>query len=214
MSSSNLKAETRERVGSRHARSLRAEGRIPASLQGGAGEHLDISIDASEFWTARRKHVHLFDLEIGGNTESATVRELQWDPIAESIDHIEFMRVTRGVAMDVEVDLEFLGHPKGGVLNHLHSSLEVKCLPSQIPDSIEVQVGELETGDVLTAADITLPEGFELLTDPSTAIVNVVDAAGEIEDEPAEDADEGAADVPTLEEEAAEDESDEPKNED
>jgi large subunit ribosomal protein L25 len=195
MSSAILKAEVRSKLGSRAARQIRSMGRIPATIQGGEGDHLDISIDESEFWSARRHHVHLFDLELGGTTESATVRELQWDPMGDQIDHIEFRRVRRGVAVEVEVALEFVGHPKGGVLNHLASEIEVRCLPTLIPDSIEVKVHELEIGHVLTAGEVVLPEGFELASPPGLHVCNVVAARGLEEDQPAaeEGTEEGAA---------------------
>ena len=194
MSSSILKAEPRTKLGSRAARDLRAMGQIPASIQGGEGDHLDISVDSQEVWAMRRHHVHLFDLEVGGNTESATIRELQWDPISETINHIEFRRVVRGVAVDVEVPLAFVGHPKGGVLNHLMDTLEVRCLPSKIPDNIEVPVSELEAGKALTAGEIELPEGFELVTAADAAVVNIVEAGGD--DAPAEEGDgEGEGDL-------------------
>ncbi len=190
MSSATIQADVREKKGSRASQLLRAEGRIPATIQGGDGEHVDISLDSRAFWEARRHHVHLFDIEVGGETESATVRELQWDPMGEGICHIEFRRVQRGVKTDVDVALEFVGHPKSGVLNHLVNSVHIRCLPSDIPDFIEVRVDEMDFGHPLRAEDLVLPEGFELVTPGETQVAVVATARGL--DEELETTEEGA----------------------
>jgi large subunit ribosomal protein L25 len=196
MSSSTIKAEVRATVGSRDARRTRALGRIPAVIQGGDGAHLNISVDEAEFWSARRQHVHLFDIEIDGKSEPVTVRELQWDSMGDHIDHVEFLRVQLGVAVEVEVALEFVGQPKGGVLNHLASTIEVRCLPSLIPDWIEVEVDELESGHTMTAGEVPLPEGFELVSPAALPVCNVVVARGLDEETPAEGVEDAAADAP------------------
>ena len=149
MSSSQiLKARKRPKLGSRHARNVRRDGHIPATIQPDArkSEHLDIAIDEVEFLAARRHHVHLFDIDVEGSTETAVVRELQWDTFGERILHIEFKRVQRGVKTEAEVELEFVGHPKHGVVNHLVGHVTILADPTLIPDNLEVRVGELEEG--------------------------------------------------------------------
>lgn len=188
MSSATIKADLRPKLGSTEARRLRATGRIPATIQGGGGEHLDVSLDLREFVNARRHHAHLFDIEVGGRTESATVRELQWTVLGDSISHVEFRRVRRDEKTEVSVLLEFVGHPKDGVLNHLLGELEVRCLPSMIPDSIEVKVDDMVMGQPLLARDIPLPEGLELATAPATPVAVVAAARGLDEPTPAEPA--------------------------
>lgn len=170
----NLNGREREKVGSRQARLLRARGRIPATVQGEGKAHRDISIDRDEFLTARRHHEHVFDIELGGGEpETTMVRELQWDPLGEDIVHVEFRRVVRGQETEAEVGLEFTGRPKSGVVNHLLTHVTVRTLPMNIPDSIEVPVGELEEGDSLHASDLVLPEGVSLALEPDTPIASV-----------------------------------------
>ena len=195
--SATLQGVVRDKLGSRHARKLRKQGRIPASLQGEGKQGVEFSISADEFLDARRHHEHLFDLSLGkGKPESAMVRELQWDTFGESIIHVEFRRVVRTRKTDVEVELEFSGHPKGGVLNHLVTHVTVSCLPTAIPDSIEVRVDDLEIGHPILAADLVLPEGATLAMPGDTPIavvstVRAADAEPEAEAEAAEAA-EGA----------------------
>jgi len=175
MSSSEvLKCEKREKVGTRASRKLRAQGRIPASLQAPRDDlHIDFSISEHDFLATRRHHTHLYDLDIGGTEESAVVNELQWDTFGEHILHVEFKRVRRGEKTESTVQLEFLGHPKGGVLNHLVGDITISSIPSLIPDSIEVNVDELEPGDTILANQLELPEGVELAIPPETMIAVV-----------------------------------------
>ena len=184
--SSTLKAQPRERLGSRHCRRLRAEGRLPISIQGEGKSNLDLSIDLAEFLAARRHHESLFDFEVeGGGTETAMVRELQYDLLGESLVHAEFRRVVRGVEIETEVELIFLGEFRGGVMQPLHTTLLVKAIPSKVPDSIEIHKDRLEVEQFLFAKDLKLPDGVSLACEPDFQIAVVASAEGV--DESAED---------------------------
>jgi len=170
-----LKFIPRSTLGSRSARVLRLQGRVPASLQGGGKDHLQLSIDDHEFRAARRHHEHVFSLEgDDGTAETAMVNELQWDALGEQIIHVEFRRVDLTQETESDVMLEFVGHPKGGVLNHLISEVTVAAIPSKIPDLIEVKVDAMELGHPLYARDLALPEGVRLVTPPGTPVAVVV----------------------------------------
>jgi len=187
--STTLKADTREKVGTRHARKLRDEGRIPATLQAGEDKpHLDISIDEEEFLTARRHHEHVYTLDVAGKTETALVRELAWDVFGERIIHVEFRRVDLRKKTEVEVELDFKGNPKGGLLNHLLTSVLIRAKPQDIPDSIVVDIDGLVPGVHISAGDLVMPEGVELAIDPETGVatINEPRAAEEAAPAPAE----------------------------
>jgi large subunit ribosomal protein L25 len=170
-----LKAERRTRLGIRHARKLRAEGRIPATLPADAAHpHEDLHIDEHDFMASRRRHVHVFDVDLGGETSSAVVREVQWDTFGERIIHIEFKRVSKDVETESEVELEFVGHPKSGALNHLVTRITVLSIPALIPDSIEVRLANLEPGALITAGDLALPEGVKLAVPRETQIARII----------------------------------------
>jgi large subunit ribosomal protein L25 len=170
-----LKTAIRTKVGTRAARILRLQGRIPGSLQGEGKPHVDLSIDEHEFLGARRHHEHVFELEFeGGGTDSVMVKELQWHPLGDAITHVEFRRVDLTRETEAEVMLEFVGHPKGGVLNHLVAQVTVAAIPSKIPDAIEVNVDAMELGKPLYARDLKLPAGVRLVTNPNISIAVVV----------------------------------------
>jgi large subunit ribosomal protein L25 len=180
--SKTLKSEPRTKKGTRHARALRQQGRIPACLlSDGTVAAVEFSIDTHAFMTARRHHVHLFEIEIAGGIETALVRDLQWDTFGESLLHVDFKRVRADVETEAEVELEFVGHPKTGALNHLVTHVTVRCMPALIPDGIEVPVSHLEQGGLIIARDLKLPEGVHLAIPPETPIANSVLVKIEVE---------------------------------
>jgi len=190
-----ISAETRDKVGSRAARKLRAAGRIPASIQSTEEPVASISIDEAEFLAARRKHEHLFDIEVDGGARPAVVRELQWDYLSDRIIHVEFQAVVRGVEIESEVAVEFVGQPKGGVLNVLNGHVTISSIPSKIPDHIECKVGELEDGDHVEAGQLEMPEGCTLVSPADLQVAVISGAGGGEPDEAAEDVDPDSVEV-------------------
>jgi large subunit ribosomal protein L25 len=168
-----LETEVRHTVGTRSARNLRAQGRIPASLQHTPeAPHVNLSVDEDAFMTARRKHEHVFELLVDGKREPALVNQLHWDTFGEYIQHIEFRRVDLTKKARVEVPLEFVGHPKG-VLNHLVTRIAVSTLPTSIPDMIECSVADLEIGSTVLAKSLKMPAGCELASDPDLLLARI-----------------------------------------
>ena len=195
-----LNAELRETVGSRASRKLRANGRIPCSLQDPKAAVIAFSINEDEFLAARRAHDNLFDIHIGKGEHPAVIRELAYDYLTDRIIHVEFQAVTLGVKVESEVSLTFIGQPAGGVLNSIVDHVTVSSLPSLIPDTIEVMVGTLGEGETLHASDLVMPDGCTLVTAGETTVAGVsgADAAVETEGEAegegeGEDADAGTA---------------------
>ena len=202
--SATLKTAQRESLGSRAARKLRRAGRIPVNLLAADGkENVNLSIDQVEFMTARRGHVHLFDLDIDGKLEAALVRDLQWDIFGDRILHVDFKRVARDVETEVEVELDFIGTPKTGQANHLVTHIAVRTLPALIPDSIEVKLDGLEEGAHIRAGELVMPAGVKLAVPPETEVV-VISAIRIVPVAPPPEAaavPEAAAPAPTEEEE-------------
>jgi large subunit ribosomal protein L25 len=181
----HLQSEPRKKLGSRTAAALRSMGRIPASLElTKEAPHVDFSIDADEFMTARRRHQHVFELDFAGKKEAAIVRHLDWDTFGDSIIHVEFRRVDLKKKTEVEVDLHFVGHPKG-VLNQLMAHVKVMALPTEIPDELEVSVADLEPGTSVTAAQIKLPANVDLVTNPAATVARISEIKVEVAAAPA-----------------------------
>ncbi|MEZ4414129.1 MAG: 50S ribosomal protein L25/general stress protein Ctc [Gemmatimonadota bacterium] len=179
-----LKAQRRDEGGKGVARKLRAEGRVPAVIYGADQEPASLSIDAHE---ARQLFERIsventiVSLEIEGEKEAVDtlVREVQVHPFKSSLVHVDFYRIQRGVAVHVQVPLHFEGTPvgvrlSGGMLEqHVHD-LDVRCIPSAIPDHLVVDVSKLDIGDALHVSDVTAPAGVEIQTEADRTLCIVV----------------------------------------
>jgi large subunit ribosomal protein L25 len=193
-----LKTTPREQLGSKAARALRAEKRIPCLIKmDPKADPLHLSVDEHDFFVARHEREHVYELDIEGSVEMALIHELQWDTFADRVQHIEFRRVFRGQKTKAEVELEFVGLPKG-VLNHLLTHVTIEATPTDIPDNIEVNIDGLEAGVSITAGQLKLPEGVELLINPATVIAVVLVPRVEEAPKPEVPAEEAAA-VPAAE---------------
>lgn len=194
MTDAKIDSAVREKVGSRASRRLRAMGRMVASVQADADHpHIDLHFDEASFHAARRHHAHLFDLDFGSSTETVIVRELQWDAFGDTLFHVEFKRVIRGQKTESQVRLRFVGNP-AGILNHDANDITISCIPSLIPDSIDVIVEALQPGTHLMAKDINLPDGIELVVDPETPVATITDLKGGADETSTDDDDEEGGD--------------------
>ena len=191
--STTLKADKRDKVGTRHSRKLRDEGRIPATLQAGEDRpHLDISIDEDEFPDrppAARARVHA---RRRWSVRDRPGARAGLDVFGERIIHVEFRRVDLHKKTEVEVELDFRGNPKGGLLNQMVTSVTIRAKPQDIPDSIVVNVDGLEPGAHISATDLAMPDGVELAIEPETAIATINEPRAAVEEEPVAEGEEAA----------------------
>ena len=159
---------------------LRREGKLPGIMYN-KNVNKKLYVHLGEFDKVFRSagvH-HVITLELpDGETVDTVVRQVQLDKRRRRPEHVDFYVLTKGQTLDMYVNLKFVGEAKGvklgGVLSTALTDLEVRVLPRNIPDFIEVDVSDLEIGDALHASDLTLPEGVELLTDPEAVVATVV----------------------------------------
>ena len=175
------------------ARTLRRSGNIPAIFYGPGSETIPLQVVKSSLEKTLNKQTSenvLYQLTIkGGEQETiktVMLKELQKDPIDRTILHIDFYEVSLFKEIDVTVALRITGKApgveKGGILQEISRDLEIRCLPTNIPDHIDVEVSTLEIGDSVHAEDIQLPEGIRLLSDAHLTLVTVIPP---IEEKPA-----------------------------
>ena len=170
-----LSAEKREAVRKGANRKLRASGRVPAILYGKDAEPALLSVDAREaerLFQQISVENTIIDLKVKGTRTKiqALVREVQVAALRPDLIHIDFYKIQKGVSLDVDIPVELSGIPngvrnEGGVLEHLVHEIPVRCLPDQIPESIEIDVTGLDLQDSLHVSDLALPEGVEMLMD-------------------------------------------------
>jgi len=201
MSETALVVESRASTGKGAARKLRAAGRIPAVLYGQGKASLPLTIDPRALEKVLRSGGAnaLLDLTVEGRPELgspvALVKELQRHPIRGTIVHADLYQVDLTRTVEVEVPVHLVGKAKGldfgGILEHSLREIALECLPRSIPAAIEVDITNMELGDVIHVRDLVLPAGVSLLTDPDLGVVHVALPAAE--ETPVVAAAEGAA---------------------
>ena len=170
-----LSAEKREGVRKGANRKLRASGRVPAILYGKDAEPALLSVDAREaerLFQQISVENTIIDLKVKGDRTKiqALVREVQVQALRPDLVHIDFYKIQKGVRLEVDIPVELSGIPsgvrnEGGILEQLLHEIPVRCLPDQIPESIEIDVTGLELQGSLHVSDLVIPEGVEMLMD-------------------------------------------------
>ena len=178
-----LKALERAETGKEAVAKLRAAGRIPAVIYGKDMESRGLSLDLQETeYLFQRIAVEntILDLVIEGEKEpvQALIREIQSYPHKPGLLHVDFLRIQKGVAVEVEIPVSLEGIPvgvreAGGILEQLINELRVKCIPSKIPEVISLDVSDLAVGDSLHVYDVDLDDDIDLLVDTGRTICSV-----------------------------------------
>lgn len=193
-----LTASPREATGKGPARRLRAEGKVPTVLYGAGIENaISLTLTCKDvekvLHTGAGSNV-LVNLTVDGEDKARTVmfKEVLRDPVKETLSHIDLIEIVLGTKITVEVPLHVVGKSEGvqaGGTLHLDARvLEVECLPSRIPEFIEVDVTPLNIGESLHVSDLKLDGEIEVLADPDMTIVSVVAPTVEAEPVAAEEA--------------------------
>ena len=189
-----LRATRRYETGKGVARRLRAAGKVPAVLYGKDQESISLTIDAREalqlFYSISVENT-IVNVQIDDDKEEleTLVREIQMHPFRPDLIHVDFYSIERGVTLEVDIPANYIGTPQGvrdgGVLEVILHELRVKCIPSLIPDTIEIEISGLDIGDSIHASEISTGEGVELLTDPGQTLCLV--SAPRVEEEEEEE---------------------------
>lgn len=198
-----LSAEVREIAGKGASRRLRrVSGRVPAIIYGDNKDPLNISVEHKELI----KHLehesfysHIITLNIGSNSESVILKDLQRHPAKPLVVHADFQRVSKTKKININVPLHFINEDTckgvkigGGLISHAMTQIEVSCLASNLPEYIEVDVADLEIGQILHISDIKFPEGVESVSlshgsDHDLPVVAVNKPKGAAEEEESSD---------------------------
>lgn len=213
-----LKGTRREKLGKGGARKARAAGEIPGVLYGHGETPVPVAVGSREFDVALRGHKGgnaIVSLSVAGTDFTALVRDVQYDPITHQIIHLDFQHISLTEMIEVSVPIHLTGiavgvKDGGGILEPITRELEVRCLPTAIPASIDVDVAALNIGDSIHVRDLQLGN-LEVLTDPDTTIATVVPPSV-VEEKPAEEAAaEGAAEPEVIAKGKKEEEGEEKK---
>jgi len=196
-----LTGQLREHVGRRDTLRVRAAGRLPAVIYGHKKQPVHVNVDPKQVADLLQHHAHVVEVVIGSKTEPCLIKDVQWNHLGSTILHLDLARVDLTEQVTVNVDLELTGDPiglkeSGAFLQHPINEIEVRCLASQIPDRIKVDISVLKAGETLTIADLKLPVGVTATANPDSAIASI-HIVTESEEEVAE-ADGGLAAEPEV----------------
>ena len=210
-----LKAEIREKTGSKAVRKVLKQGKIPAVIYGHKEEPIAISLDAHNFVEGLHHGHRLMDVQIGRKKQKTIVKDLQYDCLGKNVIHADLMRIDVSERLKVTVPIVLKGTAagtnEGGIIEEHTDHLEVECKATDIPESIIVSVKEMNVGDALHAGDIQLPEGVKLVSFPDLLMISCHLVAAAKSTEEVEEEMPAGPEVIGEEKEAEEGESEEEK---
>jgi large subunit ribosomal protein L25 len=208
----SLEAKLRNDRGKNASRRQRAQGLLPITVYGGGKETASANIVKREFAALLRAHGRnvIFTLNVNGAGTPVKIAEMQVDPVKGTLIHMDLMRISLTEKSKFEVPIRTVGEADGvknlsGILEMVTHSLEVRCLPRDLPSIIEVDVTPMGIGDKFKVGDLKLDSKVEILDDPETVIATV--AAPRAEEPAPEVAPEAAAEPEVIKKGKAEETS-------
>ena len=196
-----LNAEIRKETGKTKVKALRKKGLVPAVAYKGGKESLNLTVNTRELFTALHTSAGanvLITLKVKDDKKAkdrtCIIKELQRDPVKDDIIHVDLNEISLTENIKVKVPIRPHGEAEGvvkdeGVLEHVLWEVEVECLPTEIPEKIEVEVSPMKIGDTVYVKDLKMPMGIKVLADPELTVLSVVPPAKEevVEEVPSEE---------------------------
>jgi len=177
MQTQELSAERRDKMGSAESRRLRRHGRLPVNLYGHGEAPEALHVDAHGFANLVRHHARMLSIRVGDRTETAVIHQVQHDPISEDLIHVDFLRVSLTEKVVVPVPLRLHGPAEGqkdgGILQEHHAEVAVRCLPTDIPEEIVVDIRPLKVHESIHVSDLVLPANVEAADEPGRVLITL-----------------------------------------
>jgi LSU ribosomal protein L25P len=167
-----IKVERRTDEGKGASRRLRHAAKIPAIVYGGELKPVSIQIDHEAIWLASQHewfYSSILDLSLGGDIQKVLLRDMQRHPFKQQIMHLDFQRVNENEALRTAVPLHFIGEDKSPagksaevVVTHELNEVVVECLPKDLPEFIEIDLSNLDVGQIVHLSELKLPAGVTI----------------------------------------------------
>ena len=174
-----LEVEKRTKANKKDLKELRKSGKIPGIYYSyDSKESLTFFIEQSVINNAIKSDANIFAINVGGKDRTVLFKSVQYHPVTEQMIHIDLYGVNMDKPVVVKVPINLIGTPigvkeEGGVLNQVSMELEVKCLPGDIPNVLDINIDELSIGDTITAESVKLDDTLELISSTDMLIVSV-----------------------------------------
>lgn len=202
-----LTVENRETIGTKEVKSLRKNGKIPANYYYKDTGNRNLSIDEKELNQALHSGHRIFEVNLAGETQYVMFKAIQYHPVTDDIIHVDLMRVRRDEKMTILVPIHFegeaVGVKEGGVLSQVMNTVNIECLPIDVPEFISLDVSDLEVNSSLSVADLTVDSSLIILAEENQVIATCQPPREEEEEEVEVEVEEGEE----VDDEAAADES-------
>jgi large subunit ribosomal protein L25 len=171
-----------ERTGSTKSdlRQMRAAGNIPAVVYGQEIGNIQVTVNEKEINAAMKRNSHAILEAVlpSAKQHPVLIHEFQRDSLSGKLLHIDFHQINMNESIETLVTIQFKGDPvgvkEGGVLQIETHSVQVRCMPNKLPETIEVDIHELGVGDHILVSDLKVEDGIEILTEPSTMLVTIL----------------------------------------
>lgn len=174
MAEIKIAAKVRSEFGKGAARRARRDGLVPAVIYGHGEKPVHIALPAREVGVALKTSNVLLDIDLGSQVELTLPKSVVRDPIKGTLEHIDLILVRRGERVVVSVPVHAFGkYDQDGILEHVHNSIEVEVEATSIPAHLELDMEGLVAGDSLYAANVKLPDGVTLVSDPKMIVVHL-----------------------------------------
>jgi len=175
-----LKAQKREKLGTRSARRLRQDGLVPGIVYGHGQETIPITLSEHDLELAILHGQRVLELQIGRKKENVLVKEVQYDTYGQHALHVDLARVSLDERVEVTLPIVLRGTPdEGGVVQQNISDVTIRCVVTEIPEQIRASVSGMKVGDVMHLSDLPLPQGAELADEPEGIVCSIVMVAEE-----------------------------------
>ena len=192
-----LEVEKRTKANKKDLKELRKSGKIPGIYYSyDSKESLTFFIEQSVINNAIKSDANIFAINVGGKDRTVLFKSVQYHPVTEQMIHIDLYGVNMDKPVVVKVPINLIGTPigvkeEGGVLNQVSMELEVKCLPGDIPNVLDINIDELSIGETITAESVKLDDTLELISSTDMLIVSVTLPMKEVVTESDEELEDG-----------------------
>jgi large subunit ribosomal protein L25 len=174
-----IKAQKRDAFGKNASYRVRREGNVPAVLYGQGLDTVALSLDKKDIIHILKSDSgenSLFKVGFDGEIRDAMIKSLQVDPVSDEVLHVDLIQISMDKAIRVSVPVEPVGEAigvksEGGFVDFVTRELEVECLPKDIPEKIQIQIGDLHLHQSIKVADVVPPSGIRILSDRNAVVV-------------------------------------------
>ena len=192
-----LEVEKRTKANKKDLKELRKSGKIPGIYYSyDSKESLPFFIEQSVINNAIKSDANIFAINVGGKDRTVLFKSVQYHPVTEQMTHIDLYGVNMNKPVIVKVPINLIGTPigvkeEGGILNQVSQEIEVKCLPGDIPNELDINIDELSIGDTIIAESVKLDDTLELISSADMLIVSVTVPMKEVTTESDEELEDG-----------------------